>query len=156
MISASHAAEQQVNVGVRIPPHQRFTLANGVRVIADPAPGFETLALTVVAGRGARTEVQSQAGWAHLLEHMVFKGAGARSARDIVDDPQYAALGSIATVTDKVLGPIRMPNVPFRLSKTPGKVRWPGPALGEDSEGIFSALGLSQDRLRELRERGVI
>lgn len=78
------------------------------------------------------------------------------SARDIVDDPQYAALGSIATVTDKVLGPIRMPNVPFRLSKTPGKVRWPGPALGEDSEGIFSALGLSPDRLRELRERGVI
>jgi hypothetical protein len=30
------------------------TLANGVRVVADPAPGFETLALTVVAGRGAR------------------------------------------------------------------------------------------------------
>src|SRR5580700_4929699 len=61
------------------------TLGNGVRVIADPAAGFETLALTVVAGRGARAEDEGRSGWAHLLEHMVFKGAGARSARDIVE-----------------------------------------------------------------------
>jgi len=61
------------------------TLSNGVRVVADPAPGFETLALTVAAGRGARAEGASTSGWSHLLEHMVFKGAGGRSARDIVE-----------------------------------------------------------------------
>ena len=61
------------------------TLPNGVRVVADPAPGFQTLALTVAAGRGARAEGEAEAGWSHLLEHMVFKGAGARSARDIVE-----------------------------------------------------------------------
>jgi predicted Zn-dependent peptidase len=61
------------------------TLANGVRVVADPAPGFETIALTVAAGRGARAEDEGRAGWAHLLEHMVFKGAAQRSARDIVE-----------------------------------------------------------------------
>jgi predicted Zn-dependent peptidase len=61
------------------------TLANGVRVVADPVPGFETFALSVVAGRGARSEDEPRAGWAHLLEHMVFKGAGERSARDIVE-----------------------------------------------------------------------
>jgi len=61
------------------------TLDNGVRVICDPMPGLETLALSVVAGRGALYEDPSRAGWSHLLEHMVFKGAGARSARDIVE-----------------------------------------------------------------------
>jgi predicted Zn-dependent peptidase len=61
------------------------TLANGVRVIADPAPGYETLALTVAAGRGARTEDEAHSGWSHLLEHMVFKGAGGRGAREIVE-----------------------------------------------------------------------
>jgi predicted Zn-dependent peptidase len=61
------------------------TLANGVRVVADPVPGFQTLALTVAAGRGARSETPTEAGWSHLLEHMVFKGAGKRSARDIVE-----------------------------------------------------------------------
>jgi predicted Zn-dependent peptidase len=61
------------------------TLANGVRVVADPAAGFETLALSVVAGRGARLEDEARSGWSHLLEHMVFKGAGGRSAREIVE-----------------------------------------------------------------------
>jgi predicted Zn-dependent peptidase len=61
------------------------TLANGVRVVCDPVPGLETIALTVAVGRGASCEAAGQFGWAHLLEHMVFKGAGRRSARDIVE-----------------------------------------------------------------------
>ncbi|THD82118.1 MAG: insulinase family protein [Phenylobacterium sp.] len=48
-------------------------------------PGLQTVALSVVAGRGARFEDEARSGWSHLLEHMVFKGAGARSARDIVE-----------------------------------------------------------------------
>ena len=61
------------------------TLENGVTLICDPVPGFETLALSVVAGRGARWEDSAQSGWSHLLEHMVFKGAGGRSALQIVE-----------------------------------------------------------------------
>jgi predicted Zn-dependent peptidase len=48
-------------------------------------PGLETVALSVIAGRGARWEDAARCGWSHLLEHMVFKGAGQRSARDIVE-----------------------------------------------------------------------
>jgi predicted Zn-dependent peptidase len=61
------------------------TLANGVRLLVDPTPGYETLALSVVAGRGSRFEDAARCGWSHLLEHMVFKGAGGRSARQIVE-----------------------------------------------------------------------
>ncbi len=67
-----------------IPPRQH-QLSNGVVLICDPVPGFETFALSVVAGRGARWEDTSRSGWSHLLEHMVFKGAGGRSAREIVE-----------------------------------------------------------------------
>jgi len=48
-------------------------------------PGLQTVALSVVAGQGARTEDLAHSGWSHLLEHMVFKGAGGRSAREIVE-----------------------------------------------------------------------
>ena len=48
-------------------------------------PGLQTVALSVVAGQGARAEDIAHSGWSHLLEHMVFKGAGGRSARDIVE-----------------------------------------------------------------------
>ena len=61
------------------------TLSNGVRLICDPLPGWQTVALSVVAGRGARFEDRTRSGWSHLLEHMVFKGAGTRSSREIVE-----------------------------------------------------------------------
>jgi predicted Zn-dependent peptidase len=58
----------------------------------------ETLSVSLVAGRGARAEAADQSGWAHLLEHMVFKGAGERSARDIVEQIE-AAGGQINAAT---------------------------------------------------------
>lgn len=60
-------------------------LSNGVRIVCDPLPGWQTVALSVVAGRGARFEDRTRSGWSHLLEHMVFKGAGRRSSREIVE-----------------------------------------------------------------------
>lgn len=60
-------------------------LANGVQVVCDPMPGLQTLAVSVVAGRGARYEDAQRSGWSHLMEHMVFKRAGGRSAQEIVE-----------------------------------------------------------------------
>jgi predicted Zn-dependent peptidase len=60
-------------------------LANGVRVVVDPMPGLESAALSVTLRGGSRWETPETAGWAHLLEHMVFKGAGPRSAKAIVE-----------------------------------------------------------------------
>ncbi len=40
--------------------------------------------------------------------------------RGILADPQYAALGTVQTVDDDELGPVKMQNVLFRLSETPG------------------------------------
>src|SRR5579875_1200495 len=47
--------------------------------------GLQSCALSVVCRGGARWEDAGSNGWSHLLEHMVFKGAGERSARDIVE-----------------------------------------------------------------------
>ncbi len=75
---------------------------------------------------------------------------------DVMRDPQYAALGSITTVDDPELGPIRMQNVLFRLSETPGAIRWSGPALGAHNEEVYAELGIDAQRLAELRRDGVI
>ena len=48
-------------------------------------PGLRTLALTVTMRGGARWEGETRSGWSHLLEHLVFKGAGEMGARDIVE-----------------------------------------------------------------------
>ena len=76
--------------------------------------------------------------------------------RDILTDPQFAALGTVLTVPDEELGEVRMQNVPFRLSATPGRIRHAGPRHGRDTDAVLGALGLAEGELTELRERGVI
>lgn len=61
------------------------TLDNGVRVVCDPMPGLRTLAVAVAVRGGARWEDETTSGWSHLLEHLVFKGAGDMAAREIVE-----------------------------------------------------------------------
>ena len=48
-------------------------------------PGLRTFALTVAVAGGARMEDEARSGWSHLLEHMVFKGAGDMGSREIVE-----------------------------------------------------------------------
>ncbi len=61
-------------------------------------PGLRTLAVTVAVRGGARWEDEAQSGWSHLLEHLVFKGAGEMGARDIVERIE-AEGGSINAAT---------------------------------------------------------
>jgi crotonobetainyl-CoA:carnitine CoA-transferase CaiB-like acyl-CoA transferase len=49
-----------------------------------------------------------------------------------------------------------MQNVLFRLSGTPGDIRWTGRPHGADTDAVFGALGLGEAELAGLRERGVV
>ncbi|WP_027343193.1 CaiB/BaiF CoA transferase family protein [Hamadaea tsunoensis] len=75
---------------------------------------------------------------------------------DVFADPHFAYRDSITTVDDPVLGPVRMPNLLYRMSRTPGGIRWTGRPRGADNEAVFGALGLSGEDLDRLRTRGVI
>jgi crotonobetainyl-CoA:carnitine CoA-transferase CaiB-like acyl-CoA transferase len=75
---------------------------------------------------------------------------------DIFTDPQYQALDSVTTVEDPRLGPVRMPNVLYRMSGTPGAIRWTGRPQGADSDDVYGALGLSPAQIARLRDEGVI
>ncbi|TDE36542.1 CoA transferase [Actinomadura sp. 6K520] len=78
------------------------------------------------------------------------------TAADVLDDPQYAALGTIATVPDDELGPVRMQNVLFRLSRTPGRIAWAGPPLGAHTAEILARYGADEAAQAVLRAKGVI
>ena len=74
---------------------------------------------------------------------------------DIANDPQYQALGTIARVPDPDLGVVAMPNVLFRLSETPGAIRWAGPRLGEHNHEVLGALGVNDAQFADLVARGI-
>ena len=77
-------------------------------------------------------------------------------AADVLADPQFAALGTVQTVPDPDLGPLAMQNVLFRLSATPGAIRWTGRAQGADTDEVLGELGVAPERIAELRAGGVV
>ncbi|WHM33471.1 CoA transferase [Streptomyces sp. BPPL-273] len=79
-----------------------------------------------------------------------------QDVRDVMTDPQYRALDTVTTVDDPELGPLRMQNVLFRLSATPGAIRWAGRPHGADTEEVLTELGLTPADVKELREEGVV
>ncbi|HEV8669550.1 MAG TPA: CoA transferase [Candidatus Limnocylindria bacterium] len=74
---------------------------------------------------------------------------------DIFADPQYAALGTIASVDDAELGRLRMQNQLFRMSATPGRIRWAGRPHGHDTAAVLEEVGVDAAALADLRARGV-
>jgi crotonobetainyl-CoA:carnitine CoA-transferase CaiB-like acyl-CoA transferase len=77
--------------------------------------------------------------------------------RHIFEDPQYQALESITRVEDEELGSVRMQNVLFRLSDTPGRIRWAGPPVGHHNQEVYGELlGLEEAELALLKEQGVL
>ncbi|MFC5834618.1 CaiB/BaiF CoA transferase family protein [Nonomuraea insulae] len=75
---------------------------------------------------------------------------------DLAEDPQYAALETFVEVPDEELGSVTMQNVLFRMSDTPGEIRWPGRALGRDTDEVLGELDYSGETIAALREDGVI
>src|SRR5690606_2190692 len=73
---------------------------------------------------------------------------------DLMEDPQIKALEAITEVDDPELGPLRMQNVMFRLSRTPGAIRWAGTGHGADTDALLGALGCTAAEIAALRAEG--
>ena len=75
-------------------------LPSGLRVATRTMPGIETAAIGLFAEAGSRHEEARLNGIAHLYEHMVFKGAGGRSARAISEAIEDVG-GDLNACTDR-------------------------------------------------------
>ena len=81
----------------------------------------------------------------------------AYSAADIFTDPHMEARGDLVAVADPVIGAVRQ-QAPFpRLARHPTPVPRGAPRLGEHNREVWCDLvGLTEEELTDLRERGVV
>lgn len=95
-----------------------------------------------------------------LLERLHGNGVPAGRifrAKDMFEDPHFAAREAIVRLQHPDLGEFAMHNVAPKLSATPGRVRSVGPELGEHNEAIYrDLLGLTNDEISSLRLAGII
>ncbi|MFD9189819.1 CaiB/BaiF CoA transferase family protein [Streptomyces phaeochromogenes] len=122
---------------------------------------------TTGAERARHTDVLDEAvgSWIadHTREEVIAEFEKAEAAvapiqdvRDVMTDPQYAALDTVTTVDDPELGPLRMQNVLFRLTETPGGIRWAGRPHGADTDTVLAELGLTEAEITTLRAEGAL
>ncbi|MDB5492860.1 MAG: L-carnitine dehydratase/bile acid-inducible protein [Phenylobacterium sp.] len=92
-----------------------------------------------------------------LLESRGVPASRVFRAPDMLEDPQYLAREAIVELPHPVFGQVKMQNAFPKLSATPGRVRWPGPALGEHTEAVLrDVAGCTPQRIAALRAKGVI
>jgi len=83
--------------------YQKTTLDNGIRLITAAMPHTRSVSISFFIGTGSRYETEAQAGISHFIEHLCFKGTGARpSAIDIATAIEGTG-GVINAGTDKEL-----------------------------------------------------
>jgi len=78
------------------------------------------------------------------------------NVEDMLNDPHFNARGLFETV--EIDGrPLKIPALVPRMSRTPGRTRWPGGDLGSANQEVLGdLLGLDEEQLSELRAAAVI
>ena len=94
--------------------------------------------------------------WLERLEKAGIPAAPVNDYADLTEDPQVIANDYVVEIEDPIHGKVKVPGVPVKLSKTPGKVEKLAPELGQHTEEVLmKILGYSWDDLAKLREAGV-
>jgi formyl-CoA transferase len=97
-----------------------------------------------------------------LAENVAFfeeQGVTAGPVYDIaqfLDDPHVQARGIVVDAPDEEMGEVPMHAPVPALSRTPGTLRTPAPAIGQHNDEIYGGIGYSSERLADLRARKVI
>jgi crotonobetainyl-CoA:carnitine CoA-transferase CaiB-like acyl-CoA transferase len=96
---------------------------------------------------------------ADVLTAFEAAGAGVAAvydAKDVVNDPHIQATKMLTRVDDEDLGPVLMHNVMWRMSRTPGQIRFTGRRLGADTDTVLTALDYDADEISALRQHKVV
>ena len=130
---------------------QLTTLANGLRVVTRSMPGVETAAVGLYADAGSRHEPARLNGIAHLFEHMVFKGAGGRSARAISEAIEDVG-GDLNACTDRdgtnFTATVLAEHVPLAVELVSDMILRPhfdGADLEREKDVVLQELGEARD-----------
>jgi formyl-CoA transferase/CoA:oxalate CoA-transferase len=182
--SAFATGETPVRMGNRHPsiaPYDTFAAADGEFVLSvgndeqfrrlsgvlrRPALAedarFQTNADRVTHSDALRRELSALlADWtrADLLAALKEAGvpsAAVRTITEALQDPQLAAREMIVPLEHAAAGAVRVLGTPLKLSATPASIRTAPPALGAHTNAILAEIGLSADRIAELRREGAI
>jgi crotonobetainyl-CoA:carnitine CoA-transferase CaiB-like acyl-CoA transferase len=91
-----------------------------------------------------------------LLDAIDVPGAKVQRIDEVLADPQIQARGMVVEQDHPVLGKIRLPNLPFRLSGCDTTIHQVAPDLGQDNTEIAASVGFSAEQIADMQKDGVL
>ncbi|WP_244930472.1 CoA transferase [Nocardioides sp. W7] len=82
--------------------------------------------------------------------------AAVYDARDITEDPHVRETEMLIEVDDEDLGPLLQHNVMWRMSESPGRIRFTGRAIGQDTDEVLHELGYSAEEITTMKDEEVV
>ncbi|GAA4964211.1 CaiB/BaiF CoA-transferase family protein [Algibacter aquimarinus] len=94
--------------------------------------------------------------WLDIMLEMDLWVAKVHNHTEVEHNPQVIHNKTFVEVEHPKAGKVKVTNIPFSMSETPGKIKRPSPMLGEHGEEILAELGLSKQKIQELIDKNVI
>lgn len=92
-----------------------------------------------------------------ILERHHVPAAPVLSLIEAIDNPHLRERGTVRSITDRILGEIKMPGLPLRFSEFPDELPLDAPLMGEHNRQVLGEyLGLAEAELDELERAGVL
>ena len=92
---------------------------------------------------------------AHLLQKAGLAAGPVQDSEDVWRDPQLRSRGFMVPLDQPDFGVLHYPASAYRLSRTPGTIRGPGPRLGQHTRQVLAEwLDLSDGEWAELEAAG--
>lgn len=122
------------------------------RTNADRLKHIDQVEEPIVAFIAGRTLAENMA----AFEAAEVTAAPVYDIDQLLDDPHVAERGVLIDMPDAEMGTVPMHAIIPRLSETPGKLRFPAPALGEHTSEILTAIGYDPRRIAALARAGIV
>ena len=131
----------------------RADLANDPALENNDGRVARVVELDQAIGMWAKTRTTDQA--LELLDSVAVPAGKIYTVADIAKDPHYRARGNIQNIQMRDGTPLDVPGVIPKLSRTPGSIKTLAPDIGQNTDEILKGIGLSDQQVASLKERGI-
>lgn len=128
-------------------------LANDPELANNDGRAKRVAELDLAIGNWAKTLTTDQA--LELLDSVAVPAGKIYTVADIANDPHYKARGNLQTIQMHDGSKLDVPGVIPKLSRTPGSIKTLAPDIGENTDEILRAIGLTDAQVASLKERGI-
>lgn len=136
-------------------PYTLHTLANGLKIVIERMPDVRSAAAGFLVRTGARDETPELAGVSHFLEHMMFKGTGKRTWREItIDFDRMGSIYNAYTSEDRTIyyGWVRKADIARQMELLADMVRstLPEEEFKTEKNVILEEIAMSKDNIEHV------